>query len=58
MLSPKLKNYFPGFTWALGAVVVISVVEQFMPAGGEHHAPGAPAHSAAKKTGDGGHGVH
>ena len=59
----RLRHAFPGFTWALAAVVVVSVAERFMPAGDDSHAAHAageagPQTSAAKSTGDGSHGVH
>ena len=67
-LRPQLKNFFPGFTWALAAVIIVNVAERFYPA--EQHGSGHDSHaahaagelkpdtSAAKKGGDGGQGVH
>ena len=64
-LRVRVKHLFPGFMWGLGAVVVVSVAEMFMPAAAAAGHGATAAHgesgkqtSAAKSTGEGGHGVH
>ena len=61
----SLRYVFPGFTWALAALTVVTVAEYFLPASSGHDAAHAmhagqagPQTAAAKKTGEGSHGVH
>ena len=61
-LRVRVRHLFPGFMWGLGAVVVVSAIEMFMPAAGQGapaaHGEKGPQTSAAKSTGEGQHGVH
>lgn len=61
-LKIRIKHLFPGFTWAVAALAVVTAVEMFVPgsghaephgtkaAGAHHHAHG----DAAKTAGGGG----
>ena len=68
----NLRHLFPGFTWGLAAVVVVTIAEQFVPAehhGHSHfpshigpmptqHSQEGDSHSLASGGGHGGHGGH